>query len=191
MTRITYALLAANLAVYGLEALLGDPFVTAFALWPLGFGFRPWQILTGAFLHAGLSHLGANMFGLWMFGRQVERALGGTRFTVLYFASAVAASLTQLAVTAWAAQRDPTLGASGAIFGILAAFALLFPRRVIVLLIPPIPLPAPLFVLLYALFELYAGVSGAEAGVAHFAHLGGLAGGIAVVRHWQRTARRY
>ncbi|MBL6751431.1 MAG: rhomboid family intramembrane serine protease [Nevskia sp.] len=191
MARVTYLLLAANLLVFGLELLIGDPFVLAFALWPPGAGFEPWQVVTSAFLHGGLAHLGANMFGLWMFGRDVERALGAGRFLWLYFSSLLAASAAQVATTWLLHQHVPTLGASGAVFGVLAAFAMLYPRRIIILLIPPIPLPAPLFVFLYALFELFAGVTGTQAGVAHFAHLGGLAGGIFTVRHWRRRLRRH
>ena len=182
--RCTNLLLAANLLVFLAEIQLGDGFVRAFALWPAGAGFEPWQLLTNAFLHAGAGHLATNLLGLWMFGRPVEQALGARRLLVLYFGSLLTASIGQLAAVAATGGTEPSLGASGAVFGLLAAFGLMFPKRIVVLLIPPIPLPAWLFVSLYGLFELYAGVSGSEPGIAHFAHLGGLFAGIVLIRHW-------
>lgn len=189
MTPLTYLLLIANVLVFGLEMQFGDPFLRAFALWPLGAGFAPWQIFTSAFLHAGLSHIGLNMFGLWMFGREVERAIGSARFGQLYLTSVVCASLAQLGVGLLQTSVHPTIGASGGLFGVMAAFAMLFPKRIIVLLIPPIPLPARWFVILYAAVELFSGVYGTFEGVAHFAHLGGLVGGWLVVRGWRRARR--
>ena len=118
--------------------------------------------------------------------RMVER---GVRFVQLYTASVFAAALAQL-ITQGFSDPVPTVGASGGLFGLLGAYALLFPRRRVMLLFPPIPLPAPVFVTLYAAFELYAGVTGTMSGVAHFAHLGGLAGGLLLLRSWRRRARR-
>lgn len=189
MSPMTYALLIANLIAYGIEVLVGDDVVQRFALWPLGAGFQFWQLLSGAFLHANLTHLATNMFGLWMFGRPVERTLGSVRLLQLYFASVLTASLAQLAMCAALGESQPTVGASGGLFGVLAAFALLFPKQTIVLLFPPIPMPARVFVLLYAAFELFAGVAGTQSGVAHFAHLGGLIGGGALLLLWRRRAR--
>ncbi len=186
MKHITQTLVVINVLVFGLEALYGDAFIERFALWPLHHGFAWWQLITSAFLHGYPMHLFVNMFGLWMFGRDIERALGPRRFLQLYFLSAL--TLTQLAVTALLQQTEPTLGASGAVFGILGAFALLYPKRIIVLLIPPIPLPARVFIFGYAAIELALGVLGTQAGVAHFAHLGGLAGGLWAVWHWRRSA---
>ncbi|MDB5970854.1 MAG: rhomboid family intrarane serine protease [Hydrocarboniphaga sp.] len=187
MTPVTYALLVVNLLIFGLQMLLGDVMLRDFALWPLQAGFAPWQIVTCAFLHGSLMHLGTNMLGVWMFGRDVERALGSSRFAQLYAASVLTASFAQLAFTSFFA-RDPvpTVGASGGLFGVLAAFAWLYPRRKVILLIPPIPLPAPVFVSLYAAVELYSGVTGTFAGVAHFAHLGGLIGGLALLWIWRK-----
>lgn len=186
MTPIVRLLLISNIAVFFLEQSLGDRFIETFALWPLGPRFGGWQLLTCAFLHANAAHIFMNMFGLWMFGREVERALGSARFFNLYILSAFTASLTQLLVTTGIGADEPTLGASGAVFGVLGAFAMLFPRRIIMLLFPPIPMQARTFIFFYALIELFAGVYGTSAGIAHFAHLGGLAGGILIVRHWRR-----
>jgi membrane associated rhomboid family serine protease len=186
MTRLTYTLLVANLVAFLLETQLDDQTLSGLVLWPLGHGFAFWQLITSAFLHGSFLHLATNMFGLWMFGRPVESALGSGRFMALYVASLLTAGLSQLAVTSLLTDNTPTLGASGAVFGILAAFALLFPERFIVLLFPPIPLPARVFVFLYALFELFSGVAGLLPGIAHFAHIGGLVGGIIMIRRWRR-----
>lgn len=188
---LTYTLLFANVAIFGLELLIGGSMVQRYALWPIGAGFAPWQILSSAFLHGSPMHLAANMLGLLVFGRDVEAALGRLRFATLYALSMVTAALAQLAVSALLHDAHPVVGASGALFGVMVAFAMLFPKRVIILLFPPIPLPAPLFVVLYAAFELYAGVTGSMSGVAHFAHLGGLVGGFLLMRTWRpRSSRR-
>ena len=180
---VTYIILAVCIAVFGLQMQAADGLLRSFALWPLGEGFRVWQVITSAFLHGSIFHLAVNMFGIWMFGRDIERALGPARFIQLYAVSVLSAAFAQLVVTAFG-DPVPTVGASGGLFGLLVAYAMLFPRRQIMLLFPPIPMRAPVFVALYAAFELYAGMSGTLSGVAHFAHLGGLAGGFLLLRHW-------
>lgn len=185
---VTHSLLIANILVFGLQLQAPDGLIGHFALWPFGAGFEFWQVLSSAFLHGSLLHLGVNMLGLWMFGRDVEGAVGSPRFVRLYLLSVLAAAVAQLLMSG-IGNPVPTVGASGGLFGLLAAYAMLFPRRRVLLLFPPIPLPAPVFVSLYALFELYAGVTGTQSGVAHFAHLGGLVGGFTVLRRWQRRAR--
>jgi len=184
---VTYALIAINVAVFVLQLQARDALFTDFALWPLNDGFQPWQIVTSAFLHGGEFHLLANMLGLWMFGRDVEWVMGSGYFGLAYGASVLTASAAQLVVVSMGPDPVPTVGASGGLFGVLAAFAWLFPRRKIVPLIPPIPMPAPVFVALYAAFELYAGVTGTISGVAHFAHLGGLVGGLIVTAQWRSS----
>lgn len=184
--RVTAGLLAAIALVFMLELQFGTVFLRQFALWPLGHGFAPWQLFSSGFLHADLFHLAMNMFGLWIFGRDIERVLGGIRFLQLYGASLLTGSLTQLVVVSALGTQAPTLGASGAVFGLLGAFALLFPRRRMLFLLLPVPIPARLFVLLYALFELGSGVTGSFSGIAHFAHLGGLVGGLLLLRVWRQ-----
>ena len=189
-------LIIANLAVFALQ-LLFPALLVPFALWPLGVHevdgitarFEPWQVVTYAFLHGGFAHLGLNMFALWMFGRDCERALGVRRYLVLYFAAVLSAAIVQLAVGAFARSAYPTIGASGGVFGILLTYAVLYPDRRIMLLFPPIPMPAWLFVTIYGLIELSNGVFGTGAGVAHFAHLGGMLGAGIVLRHWYVTRR--
>jgi len=179
-------LLAATIVSFLLEAGAGEDMIAGLALWPLQAGFMPWQLVTYAFLHAGIAHLAFNMYGLWMFGSELEKFLGRRALLQLYFASVLSAGAMQLLVTSLTGSIYPTVGASGGVFGILLAFGMSFPNRIIVLLIPPIPMPASLFVILYAAIELTLGVTGTQAGVAHFAHLGGMIGGYMVIRHWRR-----
>jgi membrane associated rhomboid family serine protease len=191
-------LIAANVVVFALQNLTGSEIVLQFALWPLGrfpdrfgneVGFHVWQLFTSAFLHGNLTHLLLNMFALWMFGRDVELVLGTQRFLLLYTAAVLTGSLAQLAVVSMSAGPPyPTVGASGGVFGVLLAFGALFPRRTVVPFFPPIPMPAWVFVLLYALLELTNGVLGTVQGVAHFAHLGGMLGGAVVL--WLGRPRR-
>jgi membrane associated rhomboid family serine protease len=183
---VTQTLILINLAVF-FAATLGIRLpLDALVLWPLGPDFRPWQLLSYGFLHGDFSHLLFNMFGLYMFGADVEQVWGPKRFLNYYLICVLSAALAQLAVALLMGSGSPTLGASGGVFGLLIAFALLFPNRVIVPLIPPIPMRAPIFVALYGGVELFLGVTGTQAGVAHFAHLGGLAGGYCFIKFWPR-----
>lgn len=171
---------------YLLQGAAGQDMAASLALWPLRTHFMPWQLVSYAFLHANLTHLAFNMIGLWMFGRELENLLGRRVFFQLYFASVLSAALMQLLATSITGSIYPTVGASGGVFGLLLAYGMFFPKRIIVLLIPPIPMPAWLFVSLYAVIELVLGVTGTQAGVAHFAHLGGMIGGYMVIRRWRR-----
>lgn len=186
MPPLTQALIVANVLAFLLEQVLGNAVTGWFALWPLSTGlFMPWQLASYAFLHGGLTHLAFNMFGLWMFGSELERIWGARRLAVFYAVSVLAAAAMQLTVTAVLGSHVPTVGASGGLFGLLIGFAMVFPHRKIVPLLPPIPMPAWLFVTLYGLVELTLGVTGTASGVAHFAHLGGLLGGWLVMRYWR------
>lgn len=144
---------------------------------------------TGFRLHADASHLVFNMFGLVMFGRELERALGRLRVFELYASSVVCGALVQILVMyVLHSTPYPTIGASAGVFGVLIAYAMLFPDRRIVLLFPPIPMPVWPFATGYGVIELVLGISGQEPGVAHFAHLGGMAAAIALVISWARRA---
>lgn len=189
MPPFTQALILANVAVFFLAQLTGFGGIAWFALWPLNSGFfMPWQPISYAFLHEGLTHLAFNLFGLWMFGSELERVWGSQRLAAFYFISVLTAAAAQLIVTATLGIDAPTIGASGGLFGLLVGFAMVFPHRTILLLLPPIPLPAWLFVTFYGLIELTLGVTGSAGGIAHFAHLGGLAGGWMVIRYWRAHA---
>jgi membrane associated rhomboid family serine protease len=185
----TRALILVNVVVFLAELLAGDVLIQLFALWPLGSQFQPWQLITYAFLHSGWTHLFFNMFALWMFGGVLERYWGPRGYLVYYAACVVAAAAVQLTVQSFDRTMYPTLGASGGIFGLLLAFAMNFPRQRIMLLFPPIPMPAWFFVPAYGLLELFLGVTGSQSGVAHFAHLGGMLGGAVVMLYWRAQRR--
>jgi len=182
---VTQALIIINVLAFLLQSLLGDGPTAALALWPFGTYFMPWQIVSYAFLHGSTTHLLFNMFGVYMFGSDLERVWGPRRYFTFYMVSAIAAAITQLIVSSLTGAVYPTVGASGAVFGLLLAFAMVFPRRMVVPLFPPIPMRAPVFVALYGGLELVLGVTGTQAGVAHFAHLGGMAGGYLLMRYWR------
>jgi len=185
---VTQALIVINALVFLAESVLGSFITSSLALWPPGPQFMPWQVLTYAFVHAGLPHLLFNMFGVYMFGSDLERVWGSRRYLLYYLTCALSAAAAQMGVASLTAAQYPTVGASGALFGLLLAYAMVFPKRTIVPLIPPIPMRAPVFVAIYGTLELVLGVTGTQAGVAHFAHLGGLAGGFLFMRFWK--ARR-
>ncbi|HXP65289.1 MAG TPA: rhomboid family intramembrane serine protease [Steroidobacteraceae bacterium] len=191
-------LIAANVAVYLLQLATNGHLELPLALWPLQpfqgeHLFRPWQIITYSFLHdpTGVSHLFFNMLGLWMFGAEIERYVGPARILACYFASVVTAALAQLLMPfITGAPAGATIGASGGVFGLLLAYAVMFPHRKVVPLIPPIPMPAWLFATIYACLELFLGVTGTLSGVAHFAHLGGMVGSALVLMQWRASARK-
>jgi len=187
---VTQALLIANVVVFLLQNAAGPQLIVWFALWPPGVSglpaFQPWQLVTYGFLHGGLVHIALNMFALYMFGSDIERLFGQRFYLQYYFACIVSAALTHLAAVAWlGAAPAPTVGASGAVFGLLLAFGWYFPRRRVMLLFPPIPMPARVFVAAYGALELYNGVTSSMSGIAHFAHLGGMLGGVLMIQ-WRR-----
>ena len=185
------AIIIINVVVFLLQQVASDAAVSLFALWPIGPQFEPWQVVTYAFLHGGelahfdIAHIFFNMFALYMFGGPLESYWGTRRFVVFYFASVLAAAGTELLVQALTHTVEPVIGASGGVFGLLLGFAWYFPRQRLMLLIPPIPMPAWLFVTLYGVLELVLGVTGAQASVAHFAHLGGMVGGAVMILIWR------
>ena len=186
MPPFTQTLIIANVAVFFLTQLTGFRAIDWFALWPTNSGFfMPWQLVSYAFLHANLAHLLFNLFGLWMFGSELERAWGWRRFATFYFICVLTAAAVQLIVMTVLGRDAPMVGASGGLFGLLIGFAMVFPNRKMLLLLPPISLPAWLFATLYGLLELTLGVTASANGIAHFAHLGGLAGGWMTLRHWR------
>jgi len=194
MPPVTQALLISNVLVFLLE-MSGAISLGEFALWPpaagpLGSRFEIWQVVTYSFLHANVAHIFFNMLALYMFGGEIERLFGSRRFLVYFLACVVGAAVAQLIVLSGMNRPPvPTVGASGGVFGLLLAYGLAFPRRKLMLLFPPIPMPAWLFVTLYGLLELYLGVTGSGQGVAHFAHLGGMAAGALLLVYWSRTRR--
>lgn len=183
---VTLLLVLANVGVYFLQQDMPERMVMSYALWPVGSGLvEPWQVVSYSFLHTSLTHLGFNMLALFMFGAEVEHALGSLKYLLYYFVCVLVAALVQQAVTIMhVSQAGYTIGASGGVFGLLLAFGMLYPRRKLMLLILPIPIPAWLFVTLYGAIELWLGVTQTLEGVAHFAHLGGMLGGWLLLQYW-------
>ena len=180
---VTKALILICIGVFCVQQFV--PLTALFALWPLQSGrFMPWQPLSYAFLHGDTLHLFFNMLALWMFGAEIERLWGPKRFMHFLLASALAAAVVQLLWTFVIGSRVPTLGASGATFGLLLAYGMLFPNHTIMLLLPPIPMKAKYFVAIFGTLELVLGVMG-PGGIAHFAHLGGMLGGFLMIRYWR------
>lgn len=194
---VALILIGINVLVFLISASSNSLF-SWFALWPVGSPeimqvgnqllkvptFWPWQLLSYGFLHGSLTHIFFNMFALYLFGLPLEAGWGRLRFAWYYFVCLVGAGLVQLVVASTGAEIYPTVGASGAVFGLLLAYGLRFPNNVIVLLIPPIPIKAKYFVILYGAAELLFGVTGMMPGVAHFAHLGGMLFGLLLLWKW-------
>ncbi|MGH8274585.1 MAG: rhomboid family intramembrane serine protease [Gammaproteobacteria bacterium] len=194
----TLGLIVANVIFFLFQQMGGNEWLLVhFALWPWGpaepvmtshgvvaIGFSVWQLVTYAFLHGSIAHIFFNMFALFIFGVAVERALGIRRFLLYYFVCVITAALTHLLVARFITGGFyPTIGASGGIFGVLLAFGMMFPRTRIYLWFL-LPMPAWVFVAGYGVLELVLGATGAQAGVAHFAHLGGMIGGIVLMLYW-------
>jgi membrane associated rhomboid family serine protease len=146
--------------------------------------------VTYGFLHGNTMHLVFNMFMLWMFGRELELMMGPRRFLTYYMTCVIGAGIVQLIVTGLQGSPYPVVGASGGVFGLLLAFGMAFPNRMIMLLFPPIPMKAKYMVVLFGFLELYFGLSGRAPGIANFAHLGGMLFGFLLIRHWKKARRR-
>lgn len=190
MPRVTQALIVATALAFLAQMAGGGALFAQFALWPIGPQFAPWQLVTYAFLHGSVAHLAFNMLGLYMFGSDLERVWGSQRYLAYYAVSVVSAAAAQLGFAELSGSPFPAVGASGGVFGLLLAFALYFPRRTVVPLIPPIPMPAWVFATIYGILELVLGVTGTASGIAHFAHLGGMLGGYLLIRYWRSKPKR-
>jgi membrane associated rhomboid family serine protease len=182
---VTQALMLICTAVFCLQWLLPPIFDNLLSLWPLTSGrFMPWQILSYGFLHGDFTHLFFNMFGLWMFGAELERLWGPRRYLQVLLASLLAAALCHLLLAFMLGRPAPVVGASGMLFGLLLANGMLFANRVVMLMIPPVPLKMRTMVLAFGILELAMGLWG-PTGIAHFAHLGGMLGAWLMISWWR------
>lgn len=196
---VVQALLIINIGMFLLQLYTGSiGLIETLALWPMDSAvgvvfeqsrpqFHLWQLLSYSFLHGNLLHLLLNMYALWLFGSRLEIRWGSRNFTLYYFACVLGAALVQLVVAGQSAAQGevyPTIGASGGVFGLLLAYGLTFPRERLMLIFPPVVLQARWFVLIYGIIELWFGITGTAAGVAHFAHLGGMLSGFVVLWYW-------
>ncbi len=190
ITPIVLNLIIINVVVFAAQMLLDGPeekVSQLIALWPYNSPFfKPYQLVTHMFAHGGILHILLNMYALWMFGTEVERAWGPKRFLIFYLACGLAAGVTQMLLS-----NNPSVGASGAIMGLLAAFAYLFPNRQFYIIPIPFPIKAKYMVAIYAAYDLFGGVHpGAADNIAHFAHLGGLVMGFILVLIWNKTNKK-
>ena len=171
---------------------MGDDIIERFALFNVaGPLFRSYQVFTYMFLHGGVSHLFFNMFALWMFGRQLEYELGSQRFFTYYMVCGIGAALIQISLASILGEQMILLGASGAVMGLLLAFGLMHPNNMVLVFPIPFPIKAKWFVVGYAVLEIVLGSSGASTGVAHFAHLGGMLWGLALLLWWKKNRKIY
>ena len=169
---------------------LNNPLMSKwFALNPITFLWKPWQLVTYMFMHGSLAHLFFNMYTLFIFGSVLENVWGTKKFLTFYFVTGIGAALVNIGVQYLTGSFALTVGASGAIYGILMGYAMLYPDSRLTLLFPPVSMKAKWFVVLYGLLELLLIVLQAQDGVAHFAHLGGMFWGWLLMLWWQRRDR--
>ena len=202
-----------NVLVMIMTSLNGDLMYQKFALfYPTSPFFRWWQPVTHMFMHGGFWHLFFNMYTLYFFGRVLEERWGAKKFLIFYFVTGLGAALihtgvewiqmhhwmNQVAEGSMAAQANihalkmtPTVGASGAIYGVLMGFAMLYPDAILTLIFPPVSMKAKWFVLIFGGIELITGITGVGGGIAHFAHLGGLIFGYLLIMYWKKKRTLY
>jgi membrane associated rhomboid family serine protease len=170
-----------NMTARQIGYFVHDPVTSNLALNAYGIrSLQLWRLVTYMFVHGGFWHLAINMWGLYLFGSMLERRMGSANFLKLYFISGIVGALLWLAFN-WNTPI-PCVGASGALFGVMVAAAMMYPNAMIMLLIPPIPLKLKTFVIIYALIESFSSITGVEGQIAHLVHLGGLVGGYFYMR---------
>lgn len=214
---VTRNIIIINFLIWIISELSPDFMYEKFALfYPKSQYFHWWQFVTHMFMHGGFWHVFFNMFTLYMFGSVLERVWGPKKYLLFYFVTGLGAAALHTGVEwmqclhwehivnigaaadAIAANRSiqalcmtPTVGASGAIYGLLLGYAMLFPDSRMTLLFPPITLKAKWFVLIFAVIELLTGVTGVGGGIAHFAHLGGMLFGLILILWWKKGNKMY
>ena len=206
--KVTRNLLIINVLMFIGTLLNEEVMIRYFALfYPTSPYFHWWQYLTHMFMHGGWWHILFNMYALFIFGSVVERIIGEKKFLILYFVCGLGAAalhtgveylqatgyMNEIAKGSQVAMQNytilkstPTVGASGAIYGLLIAYAMLFPEAKLTLIFPPVTLSAKWWVIIFAVIELVTGVTGVAAGLAHFAHLGGMLFGFLLIWYWRK-----
>ena len=213
MPPVVKNLLLVNVLMYIITMITGNFMYGNFALFyfesPL---FKPYQLVTHMFMHGGFTHILFNMYTLYIFGCVLERVWGSQKFLFYYFVTGIGAALLHMGVM-WlqlqgyiadlnagdmfagtqiqALLSTPTVGASGAIYGLLLAYGMLFPDNIMQLIFPPVALKAKWFVIIFGALELLLGLSGRGGNVAHFAHLGGMIFGFFLILYWKKNNRMY
>jgi membrane associated rhomboid family serine protease len=202
LPKVTKILLFALAGAYLLQQLFQEQAMLYLALWPWGqhdvgtatdgtmvsINFFPWQLVSYAFLHGDLVHLFFNALALFQFGAVLEKTWGPRRYIHYLLVCTIGAGLIQLLLVSSGILGGglyPTIGASGGVFGLLLAYGMLFPNQQMMLILPPIPVKARTLVIIFAVISLVMGVTGTQAGIAHFAHLGGMVFGWLMIRYWR------
>ncbi|MCQ2188094.1 MAG: rhomboid family intramembrane serine protease [Bacteroidales bacterium] len=189
--RITRNLIIINIIIFvatflAERVLHNDVFGRMFALYPLGTPyFRFWQPVTYMFMHGGIWHILFNMYTLYIFGSVVERMIGERKYLLFYFICGLGAAALQLGVQSLQNTFACTVGASGAIYGLLIAYAMLFPESKLTLIFPPVTMSAKWMVVVFVVIELLTSVGPLDDGVAHLAHLGGMLFGWLLIKYWK------
>lgn len=213
MPPVVKNLLLINVIMYVITMITGNFMYENFALFYFKSPFfKPFQLVTHMFMHGGFTHIFFNMYTLFIFGGVLERVWGSQKFLLYYFVTGIGAALLHLGVMYLQLQvyiadvnagdfmaraniqallSTPTVGASGAIYGLLLAYGMLFPNNVMQLIFPPVALKAKWFVLIFGALELLLGLSGRGGNVAHFAHLGGMIFGFFLILYWKKNNRMY
>ena len=203
LTDVVKNLLIINVIAYAATHFTGgfgnEWLIRLSVFYPTSEYFQPYQIVTYMFMHGNLTHIFFNMFALVMFGSAIESLWGPKRFLLYYFLTGFGALVLDFAVRYYELESGslspdmvdiPMLGASGAVFGILTAFGMMFPNSIIRLIFPPIPMKAKYFVLIYAGLEVFLGIGNYGAGIAHFAHVGGALFGFLIILYWKNKGER-
>lgn len=197
LTPITKNLIILNVIVFVLANLIFPAMYDYFvAYFPLSPNFRSWQIITHMFMHAGIMHIAFNMIALSSFGPVLERVLQGRKYVILYFLSGFGALLLHSIwlyyqmVTTQEIIDSRMLGASGAIFGVMAGFTALYPNAEMYIMFIPFPIKAKILLPIVIIGSLYFGITGGGGNVAHFAHIGGAIVGYLLVKYWGRNRYR-
>lgn len=213
MPPVVKNLIMANVIVYIITMISGNFMYEHFSLFYFKSPFfKPFQLVTHMFMHGGFAHILFNMYALFIFGSVLERVWGSQKFLFYYFVTGIGAALIHLGVMALQLRGyeaafnagdmlartgiqdillTPTVGASGAIYGLLLAYGMLFPNNIMQLIFPPVALKAKWFVLIYGAIELMLGLSGRGGDIAHFAHLGGMIFGFFLILYWKKNNRMY
>ena len=206
--KVTRNLIIINVLMFIGTLLAEETMIKTFALfYPTSPFFHWWQYITHMFMHGGWWHIFFNMYSLFIFGSVLERIIGEKKFLIFYFVCGLGAVALHIGVQYLQAQSymaqiaqgskaamdayqalkiTPTVGASGAIYGLLIGYAMLFPDSKLTLIFPPVTLSAKWWIIIFATIELVTGVTGVASGIAHFAHLGGMLFGFLLIRYWRR-----
>ena len=213
MPPVVKNLIVINVLMYLITAITGNFMYENFALFYFKSPFfKPYQLVTHMFMHGGFTHILFNMYTLYIFGCVLERVWGSQKFLFYYFVTGIGAALLHMGVmylqlrgyiadfnagdmfaqsSIQSILVTPTVGASGAIYGLLLAYGMLFPDNIMHLIFPPVALKAKWFVIIFGALELLLGLSGRGGNVAHFAHLGGMIFGFFLILYWKKNNRMY